>query len=415
MDAFYAAVEQRDNPALRGKPLLVGGTSGRGVVTTASYQARVFGCKSAMPMAQALRLCPHAVVVKPRIDVYSQESRKLRLIFERFSPELEPVSIDEAYLDCTSSWRAALSALGSPAPAHTEPDNLLDVGLKLGAALKHAVLAETQLVASVGVADNKFLAKLASDIDKPDGLRAISSAQAPTLLAPMDVGVIRGIGDAARAKLAKLGVRTVADLRAVDPPTLTRAFGRHALDWLTMANGQDARRITPGREAKSIGCSKTFNQDLTTKDQARAALLDQAQRIARELREANLWARQLTVAFRRPDFATYTRSITLPQPTHATEPIWLAVRAILDAWWAGTSGPGSGPGPLRLTGVTATDLSDGTIGTQLDLFGQLSTPNDGRSITKPATDQTSQTRQARLDAATDAIVKKFGKNAVRRG
>jgi DNA polymerase-4 len=384
MDAFYASVEQRDNPALRGKPVIVGGGV-RGVVTTASYEARPFGVRSAMPMTQALRLCPQAIVIKPRMHVYSEESRAIRAIMDRYTPDVEPLSIDEAFLDCTGTQHLHATA--------AESDDALRIGAHIGRELKAAIARERSLIASVGVSVNKLLAKIASDLDKPDGLRTIRPEDAADLLAPMPVSVLRGIGAAAAAKLDRLSIRTCADLRTAPLAQVRAALGQQAELIVEQSWGRDARAVASGRAAKSIGQSRTFDQDIASLDALRAVLLAQVEHVAEQLRaeggaaSPGMLARKVTVTFRRPDFSTHTRSTTLDTPTATTTTLWAAARAILEAWHAGAGGPPAGPGPLRLLGVTLHDLEPPG---QLSLF---SAPVDAK--------------QARLDAAIDAINAKF--------
>lgn len=389
MDAFYAAVEQRDDPSLRGKPVIVGGGV-RGVVTTASYEARPFGVRSAMPMAQAMRLCPHAVVIKPRMRVYGDESRLIRAILDRFTPDIEAVSIDEAYLDCTGTAHLHEPALvDAPALLPDLAESLRwKAGETMARAIKDAIRTERNLIASVGVASNKLLAKVASDLDKPDGLRVIRDQEAVSVLAPLPAAVLRGVGTVAAEKLKRAGISTCADLRNAAPELLQRLLGSQAETLRLQAMGRDARALERGRRAKSIGQSRTFNQDIARVDELRAILLSQVEHITQEARSEGLVAKRVTVTFRRPDFETFTRSTTLDEPTSSTAAIWAVALAQLETWWKAS------PGPLRLIGVTLGDLEPPG---QLGLFAA------------PVSE-----RATRVDAALDAIKAKFGNSAIRR-
>src|SRR4051812_1643893 len=248
MDAFFASVEVRDNPELRGKPVLVGHDGPRGVVAAASYEARVFGCHSAQPMAVAKRLCPQAVVVSGRQGRYREASEQVFAIFERFTPGIQPLSIDEAFLDVTGSLRALGPAEG------------------IAAEIKRAVRAETQLTASVGVAPNKFLAKLASDLEKPDGLTVVRPEDVDRVLTPLPIGKIWGIGPKTAKRLNDLNVKTIGDLRRMSIEWLTERFGSDAEHYRDLALGRDERPVTPDRQAKSIGQEETFGVDVADRD-----------------------------------------------------------------------------------------------------------------------------------------------------
>ncbi len=371
MDAFYAAVEQRDDPSLRGLPILVGGRGKRGVVMTASYEARVFGCRSAMPTTQALRLCPHAVVVPMRMEAYVAASRMVREILETFSPDIEPISIDEAYVDLTHvpPWR--------------------ERGVEAGRKIKAAIRKRTHLTASVGVSVNKFLAKVASDSCKPDGLKELTAEAAAGALAPMSIAVLWGVGPKTAARLERLGVRTVADLFSAHEPTLAAEFGADTIThWKRMAVGADDRAIHVDRANKSIGKERTFGDDIADAGRLRAVLLDEVEQAARLLRADRLLCSTVVVKLRRPDFRTFTRSRTLDMATDRTAELWEAARALFDEFNA------AHPGPLRLLGVSLQGLTDQA---QSELFR----PPD-------------RARAEKIDAATDAIAAKFGRRAIRR-
>ena len=375
MDAFFASVEQLDNPDLRGRPVLVGHDGPRGVVAAASYESRVFGCRSAQPIGVAKRLCPHAVVVPGRFWRYREVSRQVFTLMHEATPLVEPLSIDEAFLDVTGS----IQLLGPPE--------------QIGRALKDKIKRTTGLTGSVGVAPNKFLAKLASDMDKPDGLTVIRPDDVERVLDPMPVGRIYGVGPQTAKRLEGLGVRTIADLRRIDADVLARRVGQDEADrYKRLAWGQDDRPVVPDHEAKSIGQEETFGQDLADPDAVRAVLLGQAEEVGHRVRRHGYRARGVVVKIRFGDFQTITRRTTLPQPTDATAELWHAARDLFDRWAA------SAYQPVRLIGMSATDFVPGGAGEgQLDLFANRD-----------------HERQRRLDAALDRIKEKFGDKGVRR-
>lgn len=371
MDAFYAAIEQRDNPDLRGKPILVGGRGKRGVVTTASYEARPFGCRSAMPTAKALRLCPHAIVVPIRMGVYAEVSRQVRSILERFTPDIEPLSIDEAFMDLTHvpTWSTRAEAAARE--------------------IKRLVHAETRVTCSVGLAPNKFLAKVASDMHKPDGLGVIPPDQAAAILAPMPVGVIWGVGKVAGAKLETLRIRTVGDLLAFDEKELRHRFSDAASHWRRLALGDDDREVSTSHTSRSIGKERTFSDDISDPAQLRAILMDETEQAARSLRIEGLLCRRIALKLRFPDFRTFSRSSVLPAPTDQTPELWSIAERIFNQFLA------ESPGPLRLVGVRLEDLS---APAQRGLFD----------------DQPREARTRKVDAVADAIAAKFGRAAIAR-
>jgi len=374
MDEFFAAVEKLDNPDLRGKCLLVGGSpTGRGVVSTASYEARKFGCGSAMPMATALRLCPHAIVLPVRGGRYRQVSEDVFAIFERFTPAIEPLSIDEAFLDVTGCERL----LGPPE--------------RIAADLKRAIRDEIGLTASVGVAPNKFLAKLASDLEKPDGLTVITEENMRDVLDALPISRMWGVGPAAGKQFASLGVKTIGQLRDTPLETLKRVFGDAGADhFYRLSRGLDDRPVTADGQAKSIGQETTFAQDVEDLDELRRILLQQAEQVSRRLRKHELKARTVTVKLRYGDFTTLTRSTTLREAVHTTDGIWKAAAGLLGVWAKRDFQP------IRLLGVTATQLVDARGG-QMSLF------------TPPA-----EAKQRDLDRAVDRIADRFGPDALRR-
>jgi DNA polymerase-4 len=298
LDAFYAAVEQRDDPELRGKPVLVGGSIKRGVVASCSYEARAFGIKSAMPMAEAMRRCPHAIVVAHRMDRYAEASHHFFGILGDFSPDVEGLSLDEAFLDCTGSER------------------LLGDGRAIATAIKQRVRAELALVASVGVAPIKFAAKIASDIDKPDGLRIVTPEQLLPFLHALPVTRLWGVGDTTREVLASMGLATIGDVARYPEAALVGRLGAVTGHHLAaLARGEDARAVVSEREAVTIGHQETFDEDIDDKGELAVILLDQADRVAARLRASELRARAVVLIIKYDDFRQITRRTTLAAAT----------------------------------------------------------------------------------------------------
>jgi DNA polymerase-4 len=342
MDAFYASVEQRDRPELRGRPLLVGGTGGRGVVAAASYEARAFGARSAMPMRQALRLCPEAVCVRPRMSRYQAESRRIFEVFAEFTPQIEGLSLDEAFLDVTGS----LALFGPPAA--------------LGRRIKERVLAETGLRASVGIGPNKLVAKIASDLEKPDGLCVLFGDEIRRRLDPLPVRAISGIGPRTTERLEALGVTTVAQLRTARESLLRRALGRHARQMQARAAGQDDRPVAPDRADVSISAEETFDTDIEDRNALVTVLRQQAGEVAGRCRAKGLQAGVVTVKIRRADFATFSRQRRIAPPVSEAGPIARMAAELLDRWL--DEHPGAA---VRLIGVGVAGLSEAN---QLGLF-----------------------------------------------
>lgn len=316
MDAFFAAVEQRDNPRLQGKPIVIGGSpNSRGVVSTCSYEARRFGVRSAMPSREALRLCPQAVFLRPNMAKYSEVGRQVRQIMHRFTDQIEPMSIDEAYLDVA----------GQDA-------------LAVGRALKEAIQRELRLTASVGVSYCKFLAKMASDMEKPNGFTVITWERAQELLPPLPVRRIHGVGPASEQALKALGITTCADLLAYDQELLRKRFGRRADELALLAQGIDPRPVMPRSEAKSIGEENTFPVDQTDRAHLAGLLEQYARNLSADLQRQQLAARTVTVKIkwnvfveggpRGGDFRQITRSQSLAMPTNDPAAIGRAAREI---------------------------------------------------------------------------------------
>jgi DNA polymerase IV len=345
MDAFYASVEVRDRPELGGKPVIVGGAAGRGVVLSATYEARAYGVRSAMPMTRARRLCPHAEVIPPRHREYAAASKDIMAIFRAITPEVEPLSLDEAFLDVSGARRR----LGPPA--------------KIAAQIRAEVRERHGITCSVGVAPNKFLAKLASAQCKPDGLLVVPASDVLGFLHPLPVEALWGVGRTTARALARLGLRTVADIADTPADTLRRELGTAAGDHLAaLALGQDSRTVVPDARGKTIGAEETFPDDVDDPDLIRRELLRLSGRTARGLRSGGYTARTVVVKLRRADFTTITRSRTLREPTDLAREIYDTACELYAA---------SGLGPrtrLRLVGVRAANLSPPkAVGTQLPL------------------------------------------------
>jgi DNA polymerase-4 len=374
MDAFYASVEERERPELRDRPVVVGGTpQGRGVVCAANYVARRFGVRSAMPAATAIRLCPQAVFLRPRFDLYSSVSREIRAIFHRYTPLVEPLSLDEAFLDVTGSER------------------LFGDGEQIGRAIQKAIRDELSLPCSVGVAPTKFVAKIASDLKKPNGFVLVREHEVLDFLAPLPVGRLWGVGAKAERKLAALGEARIGDLRPLPLTTLAAAFGAHGKRLQELASGIDPRPVVPDHAAKQISHETTFGDDVTDLETLRGWLAELSADVARRLRRHGRTAKTVVLKLRYDDFATITRSHTLPTPTDATSPIFRAADDLLR-----TRLPNRAL-RVRLLGVAATGLS--TTGGQKLLF-----PDDSTDA-----------RRTKLDAVADAIAGKFGRDAIRTG
>ncbi|MHC4347976.1 MAG: DNA polymerase IV [Planctomycetota bacterium] len=371
MDAFFASIEQRDDPDLRGKPVLVGGEGRRGVVAAASYEARAFGCHSAQPMAVAKRNCPQAVVVPPRGRRYREVSQRVFEILEAFTPLVEPLSIDEAFLDVTGSRRL-----------HGTPQQIAET-------IKKRVREELGVTASVGVAPNKFLAKLASDLDKPDGLTIIEPDRIEQTLDGLPISRMWGVGPATARKMRDLGVETFGDLQRYPVEALESCFGVHARRMSALARGLDHREVVPDHKAKSISQEQTFAYDLEEPEAVRDILLGQVEQVGWRLRRHAFRAGTVTIKVRYGEFETITRSRSFDEATDRTDRLWQAGGALFEEWARAFR-------PVRLIGFGASHLT--SAGEQLQLF----------------TAQTDQRRRA-LDQATDSIQAKFGKAAIRRG
>lgn len=370
LDAFYASVEQRDDPALRGRPVLVGAPTGRAVVSAASYEARAFGCRSAMPMAEARRRCPQAVVVPPRMQVYAEESRRFRAILERYTPLVEPLSIDEAFLDVGGSQA------------------LFGTAREIGVQIRREVKSTSSLTCSVGIAPVKFAAKIASDLSKPDGLKEVTAEDLVGFLAPLPVERLFGVGPKMAARLHGLGLLTLGQLAAYPVESLRARIGDEAPQLQALARGIDPRRVVPDRPAKSLGCEDTFERDLPLGPALRNAVTAQAERVAERLRRHQLVAHVVVLKLKDPSFQIRTRRRTLPSASSDGRVIATAALALLDEG-------GVGPLGARLSGVSVSGLVDAAAPRQLAL-------------------EAGPGRGDRLMGALDAIRDKFGRSAIAR-
>ena len=333
MDAFFASVEQRDDPALRGKPVLVGGPTRRGVVAAASYEARVFGAYSAMPMAEALRRCPNAIVVAPRREAYEAASDEVFDVFRRYTPLVEGLSIDEAFLDVTGSR------------------SLFGDGETIARMIRKDVKEATGLTASAGVASSKFAAKIASDMHKPDGLTVVGEDVA-AFLAPLPLEKMWGIGPKTAPTLRRLGYATLGDLARATPSALERMLGSWGREVGELARGIDVREVEPDRDAKSIGAECTYEQDLISKEEIGRTLLAHAARVAERLTAQGLSAGAVIVKLKYADFTLLTRRTTLREPASDTTTLHDISLALLERF------PLQGA-RVRLTGVSAQDIGPG--------------------------------------------------------
>jgi DNA polymerase-4 len=371
MDAFYASVEQRDNPDLRGKPVVVGGGSSRGVVAAASYEVRKFGVRSAMPMADARRRCPDLIRVAPRMSHYQAVSKQFFEIFREFTPVVEGLSLDEAFLDVTASR------------------NLHGSGVAIARRIKELIHERTSLTASVGVAGNKLIAKIASDLDKPDGLAVITADEAREKLDPLPVSVIPGIGRQTLARLQQINIHSIADLRLAPDRDLESIFGRFAQRTRERASGIDNRPVVASREEKSISAEETYDIDLSHRRDMERELLRLCETTAQRLRKSELRAGTVQVKIRQSDFQTFTRQKSLRPPVNNTDQIYKVACQLLGTWLE--SNPGA---RVRLLGVGGSKLSPAE---QRDLFA----------------DEDNRTPGA-VDQAVDDIRDRFGNLSVGR-
>jgi len=342
LDAFYAAVEQLDDPSLRGRPVLVGPNCYRGVVLTASYEARPYGVGSAMPMAEARRRCPHAVIVPPRFDRYEEISGEVMHVFGDFSPAVEPLSLDEAFLDMSGSQRI----FGPPEA----------IGLKI----RDAVRAATRLDVSVGISGTKYVAKVASAHGKPNGLVIVPPDRAVQWLAPLPVDRLWGVGAKTAPKLHALGLVTIGDIAAAGERELTLRLGTAGSHFYRLAQAMDPRRVSRGRTARSIGSDRTLSEDVSRRTDIELHLRRAAERVARRLRAKQYVARGVRLRLKTTEFRMLSRQRLLPKPEDTADLFFAASRQLLDGF--------PHPGPFRLVGLTAFDLDWRAQPRQADLF-----------------------------------------------
>lgn len=370
MDAFYAAVEQLDDPSLRGKPLLIGPRSDRGVVLTASYEARPFGVGSAMPMAKARRMCPDAVIVRPRFDRYQEVSQLIMRVFANFSPHVEAISLDEAFLDLTGCEQL----LGEPST----------IGQKLKDTVREATGG---LTISVGISGTKYVAKVASAYQKPDGLTVVLPNEARTWLAPFSVSRLWGVGPKTEKRFHVLNLHTIGDVAGADPDWLEEELGSAGHHFYALAHAKDPRPVEGRRSSKSIGSETTLAKDVQDKSEIRRYLRRSADEIGRRLRQKRYVAFGVRVKLKTNEFRVLTRQHQRQQPTDVAEELYADASVILNEF--------EQAGPFRLVGMAAYDLVavDGTA--QLDLFG-------------------GGIRRRRLEAAIDELTQRFGPNVLRR-
>jgi len=370
MDAFYAAIEQLDDPALRGRPVLVGPPSERGVVLTASYEARPYGVGSAMPMAKARRLCPNAVIIPPRFDHYQEVSRTIMRVFSDFSPEVEAISLDEAFLDMTGSEQL----FGDPA--------------SMGRRIKDAVREATGgLTASVGLSATKYVAKVASGRRKPDGLTVVPPEEAKIWLAPLSVSRLWGAGPKTQARLHQLGLHTIGDVADADPQFLSAMLGSAGLRFHTLAQAEDPRPVIGRRASKSVGSEHTLDKDVRETTEIKLHLRRSAEAIGRRLRQQRYLAFGVGVKLKTTDFQILSRQRRLSEPTDVTEMLYSVGVDLLNEF--------DQPGFFRLVGMVAYDLVGIDDRIQLDLFS-------------------ASARQRRLDVAIDELAERFGSDVVYR-
>jgi DNA polymerase-4 len=370
MDAFYAAIEQLDDPTLRGRPVLVGSPSYRGVVLTASYEARPYGVGSAMPMAQARRMCRDALIVTPRFDRYQEISARIMRVFAEFSPEVEALSLDEAFIDMTGTERL----FGAPEA----------MGHRLKAAIRHATGG---LTASVGISSTKYVAKVASACQKPDGLTVVQPENAKAWLADFPVSRLWGAGPKTQARLQHLGLHTIGDVAVADPRSLCAKLGNLGLHFHSLAHARDPRPVIGRRISKSIGSEHTLTEDVRAKEEIKLHLRRSAEIIARRLRKKSYVAFGAGIKLKTADFQAMTRQLRLGEPTDVAERLYsVGVKLLAHV---------DHPGPFRLIGMVAYDLIGTVDMTQLGLFGTLS-------------------RQRRLEVAVDKLIERYGIDIVHR-
>jgi DNA polymerase-4 len=373
MDAFYASVEQLDDPRLKNKCVIVGGTSNRGVVSAASYEARQFGIHSAMPIYQAKQKCPHGIFVPPRMDRYKEVSKKVMALLRDFSPLVEPVSIDEAYLDITGCQRL----FGEPQEIAWE--------------IKRKIKETVHLTCSVGVAPNKFLAKIASDMQKPNGLTLILPHQVATFIDSLPVKKVPGVGKKMLHQLKLLGIRTLGDVQRLPEKSLVKHLGKFGKRLRALSSGSDDSLVTPHAPHKSISSERTLAADTRDAKLLKRYLLSQSGEVARQLRQAGLRAKTITLKIKDADFKTVTRRTTIAVPTQSSKTIYKHAAGMLDDYKTAKK--------IRLVGVGTSGFTSVTASVQMGLF-------DTRKETA--------NNWEKIDNTLDSISKKFGKDVVGR-
>jgi len=374
MDAFYPSVEVLDNPELRGKPVIVGGSKERGVVSSASYEARKFGVHSAQPMATAMQLCPNGIVLPGRMARYQEVSQQVFEIFHIFTPMVEPLSIDEAFLDVTGSIRL----FGSP--------------IEIAKKIKQMVVDKTGLTISAGVAPSKFVAKVASDMEKPDGLTVVARDKVSEFLDPLPIKKMWGAGQVTQKALARLNIHTFKDLRLASVEVLEKEFGKHGSHMHQLAMGVDQRDVVTLHEVKSIGHEDTYSKDILDLEPAKLELLSLANRVARRMRRKGLEGKTITVKVKYSDFKLITRSVTLHHCTNDSTEIYSNVCTLLEKTAVGKR-------PVRLLGISLSNLADTGSRRQLSLF-DLDESNE---------------KKKELNKTADSIIEKFGNRGIRPG
>jgi len=391
MDAFYASVEIREQPELAPLPVVVGGREGRGVVAAANYNARKFGVRSAMPIAEAKRRCKELVCLPVRMPLYIEASQKIHQVFNRYTPEIEPLSLDEAFLDVTAS------------------EHLFKSAENIGQMIKADILQETQLVCSVGIAENKYIAKIASDINKPNGFVYVSADKQQQFLDPLPVSRLWGAGKVTQTKFSQYGIETIADVRRQSAVFMQSIFGSTGQHFLDLANGYDVRKVSSERKTKSISHETTFEQDIDDVTILHSYLADLTEQVAARLRAKQFKAKTVNIKIRYPDFKTITRSVSLAKEEDSTDALLeKAVSLFMKARQENKSA-------IRLIGMGVSGLKNGqeasqefllnenTKSQQIDLFNSISSKNSELASKK------------KIDAIADKVNQRFGKKTVRRG
>jgi len=373
MDAFYASVEQLDNPRLKGRCVIVGGTGGRGVVSAASYEARAFGVRSAMPIFQARQRCPQGVFIQPRMDRYREVSAEVMAVLQEFSPLVEQVSIDEAFMDLSGTERL-----------HGPPD-------EVGRTLKKQILESVRLTCSVGVAPNRFLAKIASDYKKPDGLTVIHPDQVADFIDRLPIGKVPGIGPKTQPKVAEFGIRFLGDIRKFPEPTLASIFGSYGRRLLELSRGIDPTPVTPDAPAKSVSSECTLEEDTREKSALTRCLLEQAEEVAAGLRSEGVKARTVVLKIKHADFRLCTRRTTFTLPTQSSKELYRQALRLLEEYRITQK--------IRLIGLGATGFVPADAPRQQELF---------------AGEERSREGWEKVDRTVESIKSKFGDKVIQR-